>query len=101
MVRVWHHVKVEPEVTFTESTKSVANLHEDVERNVRKVKVQSGHTVHTWLGRCTWSTSSPRWVVVKKQNPWTTCARVLRIMRRTLWCSVTSTYALSGQAAPC
>ena len=69
MVRVRHHVKVEPKVTFTESTKSVANLHEDVERNVRKVKVQSGHTVHTWLGRCTWSTSSPRWVVVKVQKP--------------------------------
>jgi hypothetical protein len=101
LVRVWHHVKVEPEVTFTDLMKPVTTRHEDVDKNVRKVKVQSGHTVHTWLGRCTWSTSSPRWVVVKVQNPWTTCAKVLRIMRRTLWCRVTSTYAFGGQAAPC
>ena len=47
MVRVWHHVKVEPEVTFTELMKSVTNLHEGVEKNVSKVKVRSGHTVHT------------------------------------------------------
>ncbi len=101
MVRVWHHVKVEPEVTCTELLKSVTNLHEDVEKNMSKVKVQSGHTVYTWLGRCTWSTSSPRWVAKKVQTPWTTCARLLGIIRRTLWCRVTSTYAFGGQAVPC
>jgi len=69
LVRVGHHVKVEPEMTFTELMKPVTNLHEGVEKNVRKVKVQSGHTVHTWLGRCTWSRSSRRWVVVKMQKP--------------------------------
>jgi len=80
----WHHVKV----TFMELMKSVTNLHEGVEKGESAEWTNSAYLVR----EVHLVNVDPK---VGRGNCANSCARVLSIMRRTLWC-ITSTYALGS-----